>query len=921
MRPLYLELSAFGPYADVTQVDFTLLGQSGLYLITGDTGAGKTTIFDAITFALYGEASGGNREPGMLRSKYASPDTPTQVTLTFSYRDKTYTLRRNPEYDRPSRRGGGITTQKADAELTLPDGSVVTKVREVNQAVRDILGLDRSQFSQIAMIAQGDFLKLLLAETRDRQAIFREIFQTRYYQIFQDRLKEASGALGRECEDTRRDIDRYIAQIQWVEADELLPRVEAAQAGELPLNETLELLQALIDRDSQTHQTVTQAIGVLDGQLEEVLAQLGRATELEKTAAALAQARKTRETTETDLTRLTQALTQARVQLPESEVLTGRIAALEAQFPDYAAREQIAKNKGDLESQRRREVRDQEQDQENLDLMTRRLESLKTQQAALEQAGAQKERLLREQEAAETAHEQLTKLLGQLNSYEDLSARFKAAQQTYLAAQAQAQAARQEYEAQHTAFLNEQAGILAQTLVPGEPCPVCGSTAHPSPARLSGLSPSQAQLERSEHSAREAQAQAETASNQAGQLRGQTQALGQELAANAQALLGSGDLEGLREQATARLADLNAQKRALSEAIQTEDRNIARKQDLDRQLPQLTAQRQTREQAIQTRERQLAVWDAQIETLARQLADFDKRLTYPDRQAAEAQAAALKARQQTIQSAVTQAEEARSAAQTAFAQAEARVQQLEHQLSGIALPDRDALLTRQNELTAARQELDRQKTQCYARRTANETAHREILAANDQLSELEERWTWVRALSNTANGAISGREKIMLETYVQATYFDRIVARANTRLLVMSNNQYELERRREADNNRSQTGLELDVIDHYNGTRRSVKTLSGGESFQASLALALGLSDEIQSSAGGVQLDTMFVDEGFGSLDEDALQQALRALNGLAESNRLVGIISHVAELKEKIDRQLVVTKDKTGGSRVTFRV
>ena len=179
---------------------------------------------------------------------------------------------------------------------------------------------------------------------------------------------------------------------------------------------------------------------------------------------------------------------------------------------------------------------------------------------------------------------------------------------------------------------------------------------------------------------------------------------------------------------------------------------------------------------------------------------------------------------------------------------------------------------------------------------------------------------WVKALSDTANGNISGKEKIMLETYIQMHYFDRIIARANTRFMVMSGGQYELKRRLEAENNRRQSGLELDVVDHYNGTERSVKTLSGGESFKASLSLALGLSDEIQASAGGIRLDSMFVDEGFGSLDEESLRQAVQALTGLTQGGRLVGIISHVAELKEKIEKQIIVTKDRSGGSRVELR-
>lgn len=195
MRPLKLTISAFGPYAGRTEIDFEALGRSGLYLITGDTGAGKTTIFDAVTFALYGEASGGVRSAGMLRSKYAGAETPTFVELEFSYAGKSYTIRRNPEYERPAKRGGGFTRQGAEAELRLPDGRVITKQADVNAKIRNILGVDRNQFSQIAMIAQGDFLKLLLADTKERQSIFRELFHTGIYQTFQEKLKEEYLAL------------------------------------------------------------------------------------------------------------------------------------------------------------------------------------------------------------------------------------------------------------------------------------------------------------------------------------------------------------------------------------------------------------------------------------------------------------------------------------------------------------------------------------------------------------------------------------------------------------------------------------------------------------------------------------------------------------------------------------------------------
>ena len=224
-----------------------------------------------------------------------------------------------------------------------------------------------------------------------------------------------------------------------------------------------------------------------------------------------------------------------------------------------------------------------------------------------------------------------------------------------------------------------------------------------------------------------------------------------------------------------------------------------------------------------------------------------------------------------------------------------------------------------NGLTQKKAALFSEKQAVATRLSTNAQAEKNILAKSEELTNTEKRWAWVKTLAMTANGNLAGKEKIMLETYVQTTYFDRIIERANTRLMVMTGAQYELKRRKEADNNRSQSGLELDVIDYYNGTERSVKTLSGGESFKASLALALGLSDEIQSSAGGIRLDTMFVDEGFGALDDESLSQAMKALTGLTEGNKLVGIISHVSELKERIDKQILVTKEKTAGSKATI--
>ena len=290
MRPIKLTVSAFGPYAGRTVLDLDKLGANGLYLITGDTGAGKTTIFDAITYALYGEASGDNREPSMFRSKYAEADTPTEVELVFSYAEKTYTVKRNPEYDRPKSRGDGFTTQKAEAQLQYPDGRVVTKQRDVDNAIRDIMCINRSQFLQIAMIAQGDFLKLLLAPTEDRKKIFRQIFKTQLYQDLQDRLKRESGQLNDKCEAARSSIKQYIDGISCDENDVLSIEVEKAKSGILPTTDVIDLVDRLLSQDNDKKSVIEKSISDADKKLEIVNANLGKIEAKEKAQTALEKA-------------------------------------------------------------------------------------------------------------------------------------------------------------------------------------------------------------------------------------------------------------------------------------------------------------------------------------------------------------------------------------------------------------------------------------------------------------------------------------------------------------------------------------------------------------------------------------------------------------------------------------------------------
>lgn len=925
MRPLHLTLSAFGPYAGQVEIPLEQLGKRGLYLITGDTGAGKTTLFDAITYALYGEPSGDNRDPSMFRSKYAQPDTPTWVELVFSYGGKRYTVRRSPEYERPAKRGGGTTLQRAEAELHLPDGRLVTKTREVTGEIVNIIGLDRSQFAQIAMIAQGDFLKLLLADTRSRQEIFRKLFPTRGYMVFQEKMKSESGALQRECEATRASVKQYIDGVLCPQEDPLYPQWERAWAGDLPIQETVELLETLLEQDRERDTQCSEELEQLDGKWKAVTALLAKAEELEKAQSQLEEAQVRRETCAAQWEAAQQQLEVQTAQAPQLESLRAQLADLEAELPRYQELDQLRQNLTALtQSIRQQSVRLEEQESEQR-RREKELELWRQERAGLEEAGAQRERLLGQQTRAQEQSQRLEELSTLLEGCHQARVNLENAQKRYGVARQKAQAAQEDYTGKNQAFLDEQAGVLAQQLADGQPCPVCGSLTHPTPAQLSPGAPTEEELNRAKQAWEVAQQTASTWSVEAGKARTALEEREQRLRSQmAQVLPGCGPDQPLDQAAQAiREAQREAQE-ALDQVrgqLRQVEAALARKRQLDAQIPQQEQRLGELEQAIASAREQLAGESSRREELEGQIHTLEGQLRYSQADQARQEQSDLKGKLQRLEEAQTQAQRRANAAQLALTGAEEAVKQLTQLVEQSQPVDVEAQRARSQELTLRRAQLTAVQRELHTRLTTNRTALEQIQGKTAQLAQLEQRYTWVRTLSNTVNGTLPGKEKIALETYVQMTFFDRILRRANLRLLVMTGGQYELKRRREAAGSRGQSGLEMDVIDHYNGTERSVKSLSGGESFQASLALALGLSDEIQSSAGGIRLDTMFVDEGFGSLDEESLSKAMGALGDLAQGNRLVGIISHVSELKEKIDKQIVVRKDRTGGSRVEIVV
>jgi len=458
--------------------------------------------------------------------------------------------------------------------------------------------------------------------------------------------------------------------------------------------------------------------------------------------------------------------------------------------------------------------------------------------------------------------------------------------------------------------LCSQAGILASQLIENQPCPVCGSTVHPNPATKSPLAPAEDELRQAEQKKNTEEELLRIAGEKASKLKGILENIEKSFADTLEANnINQRDLQDKIEEQEALIKQL-----ALS--IEQEEKNVLRRAVLKEELPEHNAALKEQQAEINSIAQQIAALTSRAEEILQTINAITTRLPYENKAAAlenisilETQCGVLKQQYETATSALMQVENELNLSKGRIEQLEA-TEQVEISETELA-----ACQARQAEITNIKAEKTQAKLIIAARKQNNIEIYDRIIERSKELAAVEEKYIWVKALADTAGGTLSGKEKVMLETYVQMTYFDRIIRRANRRLLEMTGGQYELERRSEAENNRTQSGLDLDVIDHYNGTRRSVKTLSGGESFKASLALALGLSDEVQSSAGGIRLDTMFVDEGFGSLDDESLRLAIATLRDLAGTNRLVGIISHVAELKASIENQIVVTKEKGGES------
>lgn len=875
MKPIQLVLSAFGPYVERTVIDFSALGEEGLFLIAGDTGAGKTTIFDAISFALYGEASGGKekRKSKSFHSDYVSDQTETYVELTFRHRGETWWIRRNLEYQRPAKKkkdGMETTTrQAADAQMRNEDtGEEILRMDDVNRRVRELLGLTQDQFTQTVMIAQGDFLKILTASSDDRKKLFRDLFHTNLYVDLQSRLQEKN----RACADEQKALEQVILSAE----GKIDPEAEFAER------------EILLSYCGQIQHT------------DALCALLARLIEQEK--AAQEQARAQKKEAADQIGALIAAVT-------EGERVNRDFADWESKKARLAA---LTAGQGEIDAQRAALAAARRAQQLETDeaLMRRTRRDMDAQRAALSDAQAalkQAEKALPEAETrmkeAESRGGEIHALLAQAKQMEDCLPvlgeveRLKAALDTQkrelqrlTADSSRAQAA---YTAAQNSYYLSQAGLLARELKAGQPCPVCGSTAHPCPAQITPETVTRQALEQAakrRETAEKAQSDAAT-----------------RLAANQAALDEREDrLRALKIEADETRQRLAARIDAAHQAAADRQREI----DAARSAYQALDKRKTAAQsAVDAAQKQLAALEkdlrAQTEAFEQKRAahGFEDEASYRLAKRTNADIERLDREIRNYD------EQKRTLA--------AQTHELEDKLSGRQRTDLAAL---QNRRAAA---LDRQAKAENAEKamvrklTLHESAEREIRQANAAIQKKRGKWQIIQELYTCCAGIAAGnpRAKLTFEAYVQQYYFRFVVAAANKRLTRLTDGMFTLRVMREAANRVSQSGLDLEVLDRSTGQARDVSTLSGGESFLASLALALGLSDAVQSQSGQIRMDAMFIDEGFGSLDENALRSSIDVLLELADGKRLIGIISHVQELEERIDKQIVVTKTPNGST------
>jgi DNA repair protein SbcC/Rad50 len=873
MKPIKLTMSAFGSYAGVETLDFAKLGESGLYLITGETGSGKTTIFDALSFALFGEASGSGRDKyPMLCSDFADEGAKTFVELDFASGNNKYRVRRE------IKRTGG-----QDVHITLSDGTSLSGARDTKDKIAEIVGLDRDQFAQIVMIAQNDFLRFLQSGTDKRVEILRRIFNTATLKNFQESLKSHAKKLDGELLTVRRDFERY--EIDPYKRDEKFVEWDAQIKADD---------HAIAEYDKQIKEYEVKKTSV-DQMIAVAEALAKRFAELDKTRAAFASHQAKSE----EMGRLSEKRTRGETALRQVKPAADKAA--ETNKRHIAAQASLAEAKKSAETARKEsedakkelaELQPIEKVQSGVDKIRREWETESDKFKKLEALRREYAEIDKKRQNLKTLHSEFERLNADFNRLDN------------------------EYKLLNESFLRGQAGIIAAKLVDGTPCPVCGSAEHPAPAKLTDGGVTEAGL-------KSAKAAVDRAQNGRGQKSDECARLKSEIDTRENRFIDDFS-------AIVPIVNKNTAGGLLTDAFTSAHRRVKEltdnKQKAEKNLAELAAQRDKAAKRNGDAEKShtsalTLVKEREKREIEHKDANDRARTDYVNSLningfADETEYAAVLVTEETLSNMIKRLADYEKDGE----RLRRDINRLEEETAGKERPDMEKLNTEKGAIINAVNGLNKGREEVRSRNQQTKRMLEELRRSAETFVELDKKHAAAKHLSDTANGQLSDAAagRIDFETYAQAAYFDRVLGAANQRLGLMSQGRYKLLRKTESGDKRSKTGLDLEVSDAYTGKRRDAKSLSGGESFMASLSLALGLSDIVQQTAGGVRLDAMFIDEGFGTLDAEVLELAVKTLSNMAESGRIIGIISHVAELRERIEKQVRVEKT-VRGSRISL--
>lgn len=1035
MKPTYLELCAFGPFAGQVILPLERIVSEGVFLVHGATGAGKTTIFDAISFALFGNASGENRPTDSFRSDFAKLDSKTYVILEFTHGGNSYRIERSPAYRRLKQRGDGYTDSKAEAVLTLPDGMKIVGYQMVTDKIVEILGVDWKQFKQISMLAQGEFLKLLTVESKERGDIFRKVFHTDELGRIGRDLKERMLKLKRFCEEADAAIVQYYRGID-NSADSVYREQleEFFETGDIhQTTEFQRILAELTATDKKTLITTKETLEQTEKQLTEARLKQAKAAEwLEKKREFLKLEEQLpamlslKQKNEQDKKRLEQAKRAANMVGPKREAfllakeecasLLKTIAEKERKLEELRIQEEeitlfYQKAQAD-KGKREQQLRKLEQLRNEVKLLVQK-EELEAKHQAWEKALSgllllEQEKNEQMQQTAEhlkkcrCKQDRLTEIYQTGRALEaqerelkaelaELDVRAKRLENLETVRTAYEQLTEQisslleekhqkneQLQQMEAAYTCEQAGMLAMELVPDSPCPVCGSVEHPKPAKPSGVPVTKDELGKQKKAYQELCDRVEQLGREAASEKGTMELLLQQLGIQAEGEVLNHLLKERVERRQAVQDVLTELENKLDELVKEQEEGMLAKEEAAK-LEKVIEEERTKLEELHEKIRCIRM---EQETAQCSIKQIMLEASFATAKEAETALKEAEAEQEAKKQEIAHAEENYQNWNNRQQSERAVLQQLSGQklmrmqkeqlagedyekairLAGFAdeadceknmlpavelqaleeetLKTESSLIRFKERYDVLKQELERkipetdtdfeekinwlsnekttltnQITRLSARVETNEKVRANVETRLAVRADMQKEYSAASMLSNVANGELAGRDKLPFEQYVQAFYFEQVIYEANLRLKKMSGGRYSLQRRTEAENRRSVTGLDLEIMDYFTGKARSVKSLSGGESFKAALSLALGLSDAIQGRTGGVVVETMFVDEGFGSLDKDSLEQAVTILKELATDNRIVGIISHVEELKECIDKKILLTRTTQGSS------